>query len=242
MSNFILNERKGDGTYITINRADVNGIVSDEMAGDLAGMIHAAGQVSKFIVYRSAGADFCIGRDRGANPYAPPKEALQFRENSETIFGFYDAFRRSPIPVIGAVQGRALGFGCAVAALCDITIASDDARFALPEMGHNIMPTIAMSALVDRVGRKGLMYLTYSTREIDAATALGYGLVSLMVPRAKLDEEVEHVTKALTKAPLPAVLAAKEYAGVALNMDVRSASAYAKNLHATINTSPRMRE
>jgi len=242
MSNFILNEKKEAGTYITINRADVNGIVSDEMATEIAGMIDAAGKDSKFIVYRSAGADFCIGRDRGANPYAPAKEALDFRANSETVFHFYDAFRRCPLPIIGAVQGRALGFGCSVAALFDVTIAADDSRFALPEMGHNILPTMAMSALVDRVGRKGIAYLAFSTREVDAQTALAYGLVSLVVPKAKLDEEVENVVKAVTKAPRPAVLGAKEYLGVAMSMDVKSASSYAKNLHATVNTSSRMRE
>jgi enoyl-CoA hydratase len=242
VSNLILNEQKGQGTYITINRGDVNGLVSDEMAKEIAGMIDAAGKTSKFIVYRSAGPDFCTGRDRGANPYAPSKEALDFRANSETIFGFYDAFRRSAIPIIGAVQGRALGFGCSIAALCDVTIAADDSRYALPEMGHNILPTIAMSALVDRVGRKGIMYLALSTREVDAQTALSYGLVSLVVPKAKLDEEVENVVTAITKAPAPAVLGAKEYLGVALGMDVKSAASYAKNLHATVNTSSRMRE
>ena len=41
MSNFILNEKKGQGTYITVNRADVNGIVSDDMATEIAGMIDA---------------------------------------------------------------------------------------------------------------------------------------------------------------------------------------------------------
>ena len=242
MASLIQCERSGEGTAITINRADVGGLVTDEMALELAGMIDAAAATSKYIVYRSAGTDFCLGRDRGANPYAPAKDPLAFRSNSETIFGFYDAFRRSRIPVIGVVQGRALGFGCAVAALCDITIAAEDARFALPEMGHRIMPTIAMSSLVDRVTRKGILYLTYSTREIDAWTALAHGLVSLVVPRGNLETELEYVTSAITKAPMPAVLAAKEYAREALDMDVRSAAIFAATLHATVNTSPQMRE
>ena len=64
MSDHILNERKGDGTYITINRADVNGVLTDAMTAELAGMIDEAGKTSKFIVYRSAGADFCTGRSQ----------------------------------------------------------------------------------------------------------------------------------------------------------------------------------
>jgi len=240
MAELIFNERKGDGTYITINRADVNGVVTDEMAGEIAGMIDDAGKASKFIVFRSLGPDFCIGRDRGTN--VRPKEALQYKESSEAVFGFYDSFRRCPIPVVTAVQGRALGLGCSVAALCDMTIASEDARFSLPEMSHRTLPTIAMSALVDRVGRKGITYLTYTSREIDAQLALAYGLVSIVVPKDRLDAEVDLVVKALDKIPMPAVQAAKEYIGVALGLDVRNAMAYAKNLHATVNTSSKMRE
>ena len=239
MSDLILNERKGDGTYITINRADVNGVITDAMAADLAGMIEAAGKTSKFIVYRSAGADFCTGRDRGAN--VRPKEALDYKDSSEEVFGFYDSFRRTPIPVIAAVQGRALGMGCSVAALCDITIACDDARFALTEMANKTLPTIAMSGMVDRVGRKGLSYLTYTALEIDARTALAYGIVSLVVPAADLGGALARMIDAVGQAPLPALHAAKEYIGTAPDLDTRSAAAYAKNLHATVNTSSRMR-
>lgn len=239
MSDHILNERKGDGTYITINRADVNGVLTDAMTAELAGMIDEAGKTSKFIVYRSAGADFCTGRDRGTN--VRPKEALDYKDSSEDVFGFYDSFRRSPIPVIGVVQGRALGMGCAVAALCDITIACDDARFALTEMANRTLPTIAMSGLIDRVGRKGITYLTYTALEVDAPTALAYGIVSLVVPKADVEAALARVISAIGSEPLPAIHATKEYIGIALDLDVRSATAYAKNLHATINTSSRMR-
>jgi len=239
MSDLILSERRGDGTYITINRADVNGVITDAMAADLADMIDEAGRTSKFIVYRSAGADFCTGRDRGVN--VRPKEALDYKDSSEDVFGFYDSFRRVPIPVIAAVQGRALGMGCSIAALCDIAIACDDARFALTEMANKTLPTIAMSGLVDRVGRKGISYLTYTALEIDAHTALAYGIVSLVVPKADLDATLTRVIEAVGHAPLPALHAAKEYIGVAPDLDTRTAAAYAKNLHATVNTSSRMR-
>ncbi len=108
-------------------------------------------------------------------------------------------------------------------------------------MGHNIMPTMAMSSLVDRVGRKGALYLTYSTEEIDAGTALAFGLVSRVVPDDKLDAQLDMVCAALDKAPLPAVLAVKEFATNALTMSVEQASDFARNMHAAVNTSAAMR-
>ena len=70
------------------------------------------------------------------------------------------------VPIIAVVHGRALGFGCAIAAACDITLAGDKAKFQVPEMAHNILPTMVMSSFVDRVPRKAMSYLVYSTAEI----------------------------------------------------------------------------
>ena len=240
MSNFILCEREGDVTKITLNRPEIGNRVSDPMAAELARMIDDAAKVSRFIVFRSAGEEFCLGREAmGQRP--PNTEAYVLRGHTEVIFNCYDAFRRSKVPVIGVVQGRAVGFGCALAALCDITIASDRARFQLPEMAHNIMPTIAMSALIDRVPRKALLYIVYSTDEIDAPRALACGLASSVVPAENLASAVDHLVDGLKKRPLPALLAVKEFARFAYAMDTPSANDFAQNIHATINSSSAMR-
>lgn len=240
MSNLILCEREGDVTKITLNRPETGNRVSDPMAADLAQMIDDAAKVSRFIVFRGAGEEFCLGREAmGQRP--PNTEAYVLRGQTDVIFNCYDAFRRSKIPVIGVVQGRAVGFGCALAALCDLTIASDRARFQLPEMAHNIMPTIAMSALIDRVARKALLYLVYSTEEIDAAGALSFGLISNVVSGDKLESAVDHLMEGLKKRPLPALTAVKEYARFAYGMDTPSATDFAQNIHATINSSSTMR-
>lgn len=241
MADKILCEKNGDATHITLNRADCGGLVSDPMAVELTGMIDQAATDSKYIVFRSAGADFCLGRDPEGREPGRPTDALDSRRRSETVFNFYGAFRRARIPVVCAAQGRSLGFGCAITSVCDITIATTSSKFALPEMGHNIMPTMAMSSLVDRVGRKGALYLTYSTEEIDAQTALAYGLVSRVVADDQLDAQIEMVCAALDKAPMPAILAVKEYATNALTMSIEQASDFARNMHAAVNTSAGMR-
>ena len=241
MAENLIYERDGDVGIITLNRPDIGNRVSDPMAGELAEMIDAAAKESRLILFKSAGEDFCLGREAmGQRP--PNIEAYELRGQVEVIFNCYDAFRRSKVPIVGAVQGRAVGFGCALAALCDITVASEKARFQLPEMSHNIMPTIAMSALIDRVPRKALMYLVYSTEELSAHTALSIGLISSVVPSNQLDSAVDQLLGRLKKYPLPAVMAAKEYARFAYGMDTQAANDFAKNLHATINSSSKMRK
>jgi enoyl-CoA hydratase len=128
MAEPILKEKDGDVTTITLNRPDVGNRLSDPMAAQLADTIDAAAKESRLILFKGAGNDFCLGREAMGQP-SPVLEAYAMRERIEVIFNLYDAFRRSKVPVIGVVQGRAAGLGCALAALCDITLASEKARF-----------------------------------------------------------------------------------------------------------------
>jgi enoyl-CoA hydratase len=142
--------------------------------------------------------------------------------------------------VIGVVRGRAFGFGCAIAAVCDITLAADTAKFQVPEMAHNIMPTMVMSALVDRVPRKAMTYLVWSTAVIDPQRAREAGIVSEVIPEAELEPAVEALCKQIMAAPRPARVGCKDYARAALDMDVAGAIEFARSIHAVINSSSEM--
>jgi enoyl-CoA hydratase len=211
------------------------------MAVELTRILNGAHE-AEIVVLRGAGSDFCIGRTTaGRHPFGASSDALERRVGSDVVFDCYHAIRRVPAPVIGVVRGRALGFGCAIASVCDITIAADTAQFQVPEMMHNIMPTMVMSAMIDRIPRKALSYFVYSTAMISAARAREAGLASEVVPAAELDGFVEALCATMMKAPRAARLGAKEYAGTARHMDIHGAIDYARSLHATINSSAAMR-
>jgi len=240
MADYIIKQTDGDVTTITLNRPEIGNRQNDATWAQLTEIIDAAAKNSRLILFKGAGDDFCLGREAMGQP-GPVLEAYAMRARADTIFDLYDVFRRSKVPIIGVVQGRAVGLGCALAALCDITIAGAKARFQLPEMAHNIMPTIAMSALVDRVPRKAATYLIYSTQEIDANKALMFGLASDVVAAEELDTAVGNLVERLKKTPLPALMAVKEYGRSAFNMNTQAANDFARNLHATINTFSGMR-
>ena len=232
--------QKGQVLEVTLNRPQEGNSATDDMAAELTRLLEGAGDAD-LVILRGAGDDFCVGRSSmGRRPDGRNPEALARRRSTEVIFDCYNAFRKTPVPVIGVVQGRALGFGCSIAALCDITIASDRAIFQVPEMAHNILPTMVMSALSDRLGRKGLLYLVYSTAAVDAERAMNLGLVSEVVPANELEQAVQRMSAAILSAPRPARLGVKEYARSALHMDTQGAIDFARNLHATINSSSEM--
>ena len=238
----ILTAQKGPILEITLNRPQDGNAASDDMAEQLTRLLLGASDSAEIVVLRGAGNDFCVGRSpAGRRPASNSSDALERRFGSDVVFDCYNAFRRVPAPVIGVVRGRALGFGCAIAAVCDITLAADNAQFQVPEMLHNILPTMVMSALVDRVPRKAMSYFVYSTAMISAARAREAGLVSEVVPAAELDAAVETLCATMMKAPRPARLGVKEYTRSALDMGIAGAIDYARNLHATLNAAAAMR-
>jgi enoyl-CoA hydratase len=243
MSDDILSKHNGPVLEITLNRPDAGNAATDAMAVEITRLVEEAAGQSQLIVIRGAGDDFCVGRATMSAPRPPGAvDPLLSRRGYDIVFDCYGALRKSPVPVLGVVQGRAFGFGCAIAAVCDITIASDAASFQVPEMMHNILPTMVMSSFIDRVPRKAFNYLVYTAAVISPERALTFGIVSDVVPTGRLDAAVETATAAILRAPRPAILGVKEYARTAYGMDVAGAVDYARNLHSTINSSAEMRK
>ena len=241
MANEIVTARKGPVLEITLNRPEIGNAASDAMAVELTRLLLGAGDSSEIVVLRGAGDDFCVGRETmGKRPPGQQPDALELRRRNDVVFNCYGAFRRCEIPVIGVVRGRAFGFGCAIATVCDITLAADSAKFQVPEMAHNIMPTMVMSALVDRVPRKAMTYLVWSTAVVSPARAREAGIVSEIFPAAELDSAVDALCEQIMKAPRPARVGCKDYARAALDMDVTGAIGYARSIHAVINSSSEM--
>jgi enoyl-CoA hydratase len=122
--------------------------------------------------------DFCIGREPGPPP-PHPSVNLRIRDRiAKPILSAYDAIASATLPVVAVVSGRALGFGCALAAICDLTYAHPAAIFSLPELEKGVPPTLAMRAVVNKAGTKALADWILTGREFDAREALNSGLLS----------------------------------------------------------------
>ena len=238
MTDTIIAQSDGPILRLTLNRPDEGNAVTDEMAADLTKLLlggraappHRPARRRRRLLYRP-----------GQRPKGRPGGSSQRRRSTEVIFDCYGAFRKTPIPIVCLVHGRALGFGCSIAALADLTLATEDASFQIPEMSHRIMPTMVLSCLIDRLPRKAISHLVYTSQIIGPERALNVGIVGEVVPRASAEQALEETCRSIIEAPEPATEAVKEYLKTAMQMDIQGAVDFARNLHATINSSSEMK-
>jgi enoyl-CoA hydratase len=201
--NEIIVEHKDSVTTLTIHREQAGNMFDLPMIHEMTRQIGVAGDKGHCVVLRGSGPNFCRGRDPSTAGPQPSPMDLRDRVLSP-IMGLYDAIRYARVPVIAAVQGDALGLG-------DITLADESAVFQLPEMEYNLPPTLAISAIVDRVGKKAAGFMAYSLTKIDAHGAQALGLVNTVVPRGQLDAALSQLLATLTSRDLMSVMAIKEY-------------------------------
>jgi enoyl-CoA hydratase/carnithine racemase len=120
-----------------------------------------------------------------------------------------EAVRAFPAPVIARMPGWCLGGGLEVAAACDFRIAAADARFGMPEVRVGI-PSVIHAALLPRlIGWGRARWLLMTAENIDAPTALAWGLVDVVAPEGGLDAAVEKTVAALLECAPEALRAQK---------------------------------
>jgi len=143
------------------------------------------------------------------------KEMARLDQNSAEKFitGLRDlceAVRNFPAPVIARMPGWCLGGGLEVAAACDFRVAGYDAKFGMPEVRVGI-PSVIHAALLPRlIGWGRARWLVMTAENIDAATALSWGLVDVVAPEGGLDAAVEKTVEALLKGGQQALRAQKD--------------------------------
>ncbi len=171
-----------------------------------------ADESTSVVVLRSAGRSFCVGFDiSGERPEPPYKsygsDALSRHAMLVEGMDFMLTHWYLRKPVIASVQGHAVGGGCEIAMLCDITIAAEDAKFGEPEIRFSdpgpglIMPWI--------IGFKRARELHYFGDLIDAETALRYGMINRVVPATQLRESTIRYARRMALIAPEALTAAK---------------------------------
>ena len=182
--NTLLLRRDGWRLHVTLNRPEARNAMSFAMLHELMAVFTAiAGDRSlRAVILRGAGGTFCSGGDikdmaaaRGAEPGPDGKDPLA---TTNRMFGrMLEQVEAAPQAVIAVIEGNALGGGFGLCCVSDVAIASDDARFRLPETGLGVPPAQIAPFIVRRVGLTQARRLAVTGGSLDAAQAQALGLV-----------------------------------------------------------------
>ena len=182
------------------------------------------------LVLKARGAQFCAGR---AAPPGPPQAATPEAMRSQMIAPILDLYRvlhQIDIVSVAQVQGDAHGLGCALVAACDLAVASDNARFSLPEMGKDLPPTLAISALGRKVQPKAIASLVLGLASFDALAALRCGLIGEVVASSGLEPRVQEIAAQLAQRNRTAIATVKRYLRATLSPEHESHAELAASL------------
>ncbi len=183
----------------------LNDALMDELGAALAA--YDADDAIGCIVLTGSAKAFAAGADIAAMAQKTFEQV--YRE--DFISRNWEQILRVRKPVIAAVGGYALGGGCELAMMCDFIIAADDARFGQPEIKIGIIPGAGGTQRLPRaVGKSKAMDMVLSARMMDAQEAERAGLVSRVVPAARLLDEAMETARTIAAFPRQSVMMAKE--------------------------------
>ncbi len=189
-----LYESKGDYGVITLNRPVVLNAINWSISRRLWVALDAAeaDDDAKSIILTGAGRAFSAGGDIQSTP--PPDD-----DPTPNGMDIVQRLWNSEKPVIAAVRGYAVGQGCEIAGMCDMTIAADDAVFGELQIRHGFGPPYLITPFL--VGLKQAKEMLMLGERINAEEAKRLGLVNRVVPTDQLMEEAEKVAKQIASLP-----------------------------------------
>ena len=199
MDESILRWEAGRGiAHVTLDRPPVNALRSRDYQ-DISSLIDEIARRDdvRVVILTGSGRIFCAGRDIKAATEEPP-EARQ-RAAREAFTSLYEC----PVPLIGAINGPALGAGFAIASLCDMLIASEHASFGLPELDAGVLGGYKFIARVLPELKAREMFFT--CERIDAMEAYRLGLVKKVVSATELLTEASKLAEVIVSKSSAAV-------------------------------------
>ncbi|MGA5536795.1 enoyl-CoA hydratase [Mycolicibacterium nivoides] len=220
----LLQDRDDRGVVtLTLNRPQAFNALSEAMLTALGAAFDALAQddTVRAVVLGASGKAFCAGHDLKEMRAEPSLEYYQrlFAQCTAMML----SIQRLPVPVIARVQGLATAAGCQLVAMCDLAVASDDARFAVSGVNVGLFCATPGVALSRNVPRKAAFEMLVTGEFVSAEQARVLGLVNRVVAEDALDDEVEAVIASIVAKPRVAVAMGKALFYRQIDVDIESA-------------------
>lgn len=210
----VIEQRQTENGVLTIalNRPQSHNAMTPTMIESLTAVFRDLSQRQdvRVVVLTGNGRSFCAGADLAFMRKAADYTFAQNVADAEAIFDLMTAVDRCAKPVIGRVNGAAIGGGVGLVSCCDIVVAVERAKFAFSEARLGILPAVISPFVLARIGPGNGRELFLTGERFDASHARSIGLVHHVVAEEDLDDKVRERVEQLLLAAPGAQAAAKE--------------------------------
>jgi enoyl-CoA hydratase/carnithine racemase len=201
----LLIDQRGGVALVKLNRPDAlnswGGVMGDELTHYLQSL-NRGDYSTRAIVLTGEGRAFSAGGNVKSFPAANPGRAQQSWHPPHSHMQLVNAMRHCDVPIIGAINGYAVGMGWSVALACDIRIAAEDAIFQVAQTKRGIVADAGLSYFLPRtVGTQRALELMFTGRRVNASEALELGAVLEVVPPEQLLDRALEMADVIAQGP-----------------------------------------
>lgn len=214
-------QQEGHIGTLTINRSEALNALNKDVLRELKEFAHEikTSKIRVLIITGSGEKAFVAGADIKAMQGMSPKEAEAFSVSAQTAF---NAIEELPFAVIAAVNGFALGGGCELALSCDIILASEKAKFGLPEVSLGLLPCFGGTQRLPRaIGLYKAREMVFSGEFYSAADCKEFGFVNRVVAPEELMTEAQKLAITIASRGPVAVSKAKQSLNTGFELPIR---------------------
>ena len=214
--------RGKDVVTVCLNRPDVHNAMNEQLMKELTDCFKELSRDDKVrvIILTGNGKSFCAGADLNWMKSMAKYSKEENIQDSRLLLYLYDTIYTCPKPVIGRVNGHAFGGGLGLFAVCDITIAIPDCKFAFSEVKLGIIPSVISTYIVRRTGLSNIKRLFITGQRFNSEYAKEVGLIDYVVQEKDLDEQVQIYVELLRSSGPKAIEEVKKLIDAYEKMDI----------------------
>lgn len=221
-------EYDGPVAVITLARPELHNAFNAEMIAELRECFTALASdaAARAVVLTGDGASFCAGADLNWMRASLEWSREQNLADAEGLAAMFEAAWTLPKPLIGRINGAAMGGGVGLVACCDIAVAADTARFGFSEVKLGLIPAVIAQYVLPKIGVSQARALFISGERFTAQRAFEIGLVHAVVGAEELDATVGALVGRLRSSGPAAIGAAKRLVDAVWSLERDAARRY----------------
>lgn len=235
MSSLVEIETRNAIRILRLNRPEKRNALNADLVTELKTALQEASDAEdlRVVILTGNGSSFSAGADLSSLKALRDASPLENEQDSRHLAELFRQIYLHPKPVIAQVNGHAIGGGCGLAAVCDFSFVAEEAKLGFSEVRIGFVPAIVMVFVRRKLGETAARDLLLRGRLVTAAQASEVGLVSRVLPKRRLAEEVQDLARELaTETSGSAVALTKRMMAQVPGMGLEEALDYAVQVNA----------